>query len=364
MEKKLTVFPSWYPDFACKCGQCRHTCCNGWKISVTKQEYYNLIGLSCGKKLRCKLDCAFVPADMPDNERFAYISPNYEGKCPMLDDDGYCLLHKECGAEALSMLCRVYPRSIKSARIHEAGTSLACEATVELLMRDTDPVTFIEDECELPFDGIKINGTEPTDEMIAVRHGSIDIIADRSMSIAERMMRLCLYLHGGIGDVPSSDSDGMGLMLKFIRAIEHRCDDLRFFGEKAIGALGIEKDGNFDVPQAIDKYISASAHLRTVIPDVDVYTEKILVNHLFFEQFPYVDSVKKPRDAVASLCLGLALLDLVTVGYMSDSDSRSDYVDAVAAVFRFIEHTDFYAFGTAHIFPPEQNLCRMLSFLY
>ena len=57
--------PDYYPEFVCKCGQCRSTCCEGWDVSLSMEEYFRLVGMECSPELRGKMDGAFHIVENP-----------------------------------------------------------------------------------------------------------------------------------------------------------------------------------------------------------------------------------------------------------------------------------------------------------
>ena len=46
----ITVYPSYYKDFTCIAGDCRHSCCIGWEIDIDDEtlEKYRSIGGAFG----------------------------------------------------------------------------------------------------------------------------------------------------------------------------------------------------------------------------------------------------------------------------------------------------------------------------
>ena len=98
--------PAYYPNFHCKAGDCRHPCCSGWGITLSMKEYFNLIGMDCSPELRRRLDTAFHPVDVPSEERYACISPRWDGDCPLHLPNGYCALQCEHGEGAIPTVCR------------------------------------------------------------------------------------------------------------------------------------------------------------------------------------------------------------------------------------------------------------------
>ena len=107
------IAPEVYFSYACKCGDCRTTCCSAWGISVSDTEYFRLLGCDCSPELRRRLDAAFTPAEQPSPERFAFLSPSYTGNCRLLSESGLCSLQVECGEEIMPLICRVYPRAMR-----------------------------------------------------------------------------------------------------------------------------------------------------------------------------------------------------------------------------------------------------------
>ena len=142
-EKRLWYEADYFSKFACKCGDCRHACCKGWKIAVSENEYFRLIGLECSERLHEKLESAFCIPDFPTTGRYRMIEPDWLGQCHMLDTDGLCMLQKECGEGVLPEVCRVYPRSYKNENGNlQACCSSSCERVVEMLMEE-DRLRFV-----------------------------------------------------------------------------------------------------------------------------------------------------------------------------------------------------------------------------
>ena len=191
-----TVHEIWCPEydarFHCKGGACRSSCCTGWGISLTQDEYFRLLGMACSPALRARLDVAFHPAPDPTPQRYALISPNWQGDCPLHDADGLCMLQKECGEEALSSICRYYPRTLKQAGgAMEGGCSNSCEAVVELLMAQQAPLKFIRRSVQ----GLPRPVLHPAGGFrLPIREACIRQLQDRSASLPDRILRMGAYL--------------------------------------------------------------------------------------------------------------------------------------------------------------------------
>ena len=111
---RKVLVPDYFPDFVCKGGACRAVCCDGWGISVSMEEYFRLLGMDCSPQLRRKIDGAFHLAAHPSPQRYAQVTPNWQGDCPIRREDGLCALQCECGEGVLPTVCRVYPRGLRT----------------------------------------------------------------------------------------------------------------------------------------------------------------------------------------------------------------------------------------------------------
>lgn len=332
MSKVLV--PDYFEDFHCKCGACRRPCCDGWGINVDEHEYFTLIGLACSKRLRHKLDDAFVIRNPATEEEYASIRPNYLMQCPMLDSDGLCLLQKEQGEKMIPLICRVYPRAVKKyGQHHEICMSCSCEKTIELLMKSTSPLTLHEADVELPFDGLKIYGDEPEKER--VRHGVIAAMSDFSVPIGDRLGIIGNFVCGQIIRPTGSRADAVSALAGLLSLICKGSESVREAGEKALSYLGDGKD-------RLERFDAAEAHLYALVPEIETYAGRIIANHMLYESFPYVPDCDCTDTAFAALCTAVGILKLLCVCGMAESENPDDLVDIIALANRFTEHSDFY----------------------
>lgn len=91
----------------------------------------------------------------------------------------------------------------------------------------------------------------------------------------------------------------------------------------------------------MEKYQVAKLHMETTFPYWETFFEHLLVNHMFFAQFPFQDRPESLPQEYTALCAVYILLRFLTIGCMADSDAEDDLVDTCAALFRLIEHTSF-----------------------
>jgi hypothetical protein len=322
------TYPDYYPDFACKCGDCRATCCHGWGIALSQDEYFRVMSTDCSPELRRRLDVAFRPATNPPPtpERYALISYNWLGRCPIQTDEGLCLLHRECGEGAIPEICRRYPRCIRTLPIHECCTSTSCEYTLELLYRDDEPVRFVSAEIEV-FDE-EFDTPAAADIQVCeyrkIRNTAFEILSDRVLSIDERLKVL---------------ADKFGVSLPYCVMPHDKAAELFEKLLRTSAALS-------DVEDEVSGYYADGSdilrfHLEDA-PKMDIYLEKMLVNHLFYKAFPRSFKDSTMQDELAAIVAVRALHRYVTEAYIAvHSWSVDNFVDITAKLFRMIEHSRF-----------------------
>ena len=109
----LIKYADYYPQFACKCGECRDTCCHGWKITISYPEYFRIDALRADPEFDKRIEALLGREDMPEPDLYAHLNKDKNENCLMLDPDGLCSLHRKYGADILPSVCRLYPRSVK-----------------------------------------------------------------------------------------------------------------------------------------------------------------------------------------------------------------------------------------------------------
>ena len=326
--KHTFTYPDYYPDFACKCGDCRATCCHGWGIALSQDEYFRVMNTECSPELRRRLDVAFRPATnpAPTPERYVLISYNWLGKCPIQTDEGLCLLHRDMGEGAIPEICRRYPRCHRIAPVHECCTSTACEYTLELLWRDLAPVGFETGEVEVydeDFDAPAAAAMSVEDYNF-VRKIVFEIMSDRQMSIDDRIAALARRFGGIVPYLVMPREKAAELFYKLVSA-SGSLEDLR----EDIEAYNA--DGS-DVPRFdLDS-----------ITDIEIYLEKMLVNHLFYKAFPKSFPDSDMNAEIASLVALRGLHRFVSEAYLGVHGFTMDnFVDVTAKLFRMVEHSRF-----------------------
>lgn len=354
------LMPDYYPAFTCKMGACRSACCEGWPITFSLEDYYHLMGEACSEALRRKLDTGLRVKLHPSPEAYAEISPRYDGSCPMRMEDGRCALHAEMGEAALSSVCRLYPRGIRTENGYECSCANSCEAVLEMLFGRDEPIEFIARELtlDLPKAAERMVFFETLGREQEIRMWLIRQMQNQLLPMPQRLMGMghALWaldealltrderqverlLSGQRRMQPLMPQEltqghldfGLTIARGMIELLDERSDSIRRFGEAALACF----DGSFE------RYALARAHFETVLPKWEIWFEHMLVNHMFFARFPFQDRPENLKDEFIALCAIYALLRFLGIGWMWGKTEQSAFTDVAAAAFRLVDHTAF-----------------------
>ena len=365
-DTKLYLVPDYYPYFHCKMGACRHACCDGWPISITMKDYFRLVGVSCSPELRQRLDRALHIVQHPVDEAYAEISPSYDGTCPLRIEDGRCGLQAELGEDALSTVCRLYPRGIRDGKTSECSCANSCEAVIELFLNRREPLRFMNLSLDFdlpPFK--KVENLFPTaGHSQEIRLYYIRIMQDRSQKIPARLMslgmamqeiekairsgdeQLDLLLSRNPGPYKGTDEEpgqeqldkGMEIASALLKKVDERSRAVREYGEEALNWF--EHGEN-----SIERYRQAVSNFENVLSEWEIVFEHMIVNHMFFEQFPFQDRPVPVADEFLAICAVYTLLRFLSVSWLAMHPAQTDFVDVTSALFRLVEHTAFDSFA-------------------
>ena len=366
------LVPDYFPSFSCKMGACRHACCEGWPVSFSRQDYFNLLGVDCSARLREKLDCAMHLADYPTPEEYAQITPRFDGECPMRLDDGRCGLQAELGENALAAVCRLYPRGVRRSGGYECSCANSCEAVPELFLNRTEPITF--ENCpltiDIPPEPERHEPPELTARRQSIRLWFISQIQNRDYSFPKRFQLLhesaaamdqaliaqdwtrVDALTTGQEKLAEPDAfetnhesvrNGLKKLKPVLEYIVENSESIRAYGETIFHYFGNDET-------AVQRYLQARQHFGEILPQWETWFEHLLVNHMFFTQFPFQDPPLPLEEGFLALCGVYALLRFLCIGWTAERGTAQDIVDVTAAAFRLVDHTDFgrYAANLLH----------------
>lgn len=353
MDTRDFLVPDNYADFHCKCGKCRHTCCDGWAVTFPREDYFRLLSVPCSPELRRKLDGALHLADDPTPERYAELLPNWEGHCPLQRADGLCALQAGCGEDAISTTCRYYPRGIRTMDDDECAYSASCERVVEMLLHRQAPMTFrrMRLSFAMPLPARETDAAL-TAETRQLRRDVVTMLQAREVPLASRMLGIRAALVLEESGHQTSESRWAAFRAAAKVAIPPadwalRANILRTLMEElladtiSMGGIAAEILPLLRGEQAGAVLQQAAGTFQADTPDWMIGTEQLMVNHVFYEGFPYGAHQECPATAAVSLCAEYAVLRGTTVLYHQLHTDETALVDAIAALFRVMEHSAF-----------------------
>jgi hypothetical protein len=346
--KNRFLVPDYFKKFTCKGSECRNCCCSGWGITIPMQQYFTLVGLPGTKKLREKIDRAFCPLSNPTPERYAEISHNYRGDCPLHMENGYCAIQYHFGEDVLPSVCRYYPRGPRTDYAMECSCANSCEKTLELLFENDDLITFETKELEFRMPCGEHNLTvEDQAFYVRVRAFCFGILEKRSFSLPTRMLMIGKVLSALDADrqvdllsidltVPSYAKDIPFTYDVLFNISRWFIENSRSISDDCSENEAFYRDGNW-----LEKYESTLKHFDQILPNQEILFEKMLINNLFFRQFPFQAFSGTLTDAFISLCGTYLFIRYLSICLMRDRNGLEDFIDLMAKTFRVITHTSF-----------------------
>ena len=169
--------PAYYKDFACIADRCKHSCCIGWEVVLDEETValYEGVEGPLGEKLR---------AAMRTDEEGDVCFPLQGGRCPFLDGENLCEIHRALGQPATSVTCREHPRFIEDyGPFREVTLSASCPAANELLLGSEAPLTF----CAREDEEVGEEGDPWLPHLLVLRQRMLEILADRTRPLTCRL---------------------------------------------------------------------------------------------------------------------------------------------------------------------------------
>lgn len=340
MGKIKIRVPSYLKDFKCKCGECRHVCCGGWLIPLSEREYFSLAGLKCSDRLRKQLDSAFLLSDMPEPDEYGFIKDGENGKCPLVDCDGYCSLQRECGEDVIPSVCRLYPRCVRMWKCPEVVCSGSCEKTVELIVEGGDKLEYIEREYsgympQMPYD------IEYKDE---IREKCLCLIAENGKTVKEKIKNIGAVCGSTALDIVDSSTEFvLNLMNELVRVLGKNNPSLVHAGRECLNFIS----ENAECGGETEFFEKCERDYKSILPQYEKYYEGILLNHIFYECFPFADSAGTVQQAFTSFSVLYLMLHFSSVCHTVKAEKTGQNVvdafcDSTGELFRCAEHSSFY----------------------
>ena len=367
MPVQTFTVPDYYPGFVCKAENCRRNCCFGWHITVSVNDYFRLVGLECSPDLRSRLDRALHILRDATPERYAEFSRTYTGECPLIRPDGLCALQRECGEDSLSSVCRYYPRSPRTLHGSECSLSVTCEGVCETLFAKKEKMRFIKRELEFKYDLPSARGDLVTRFYAPTRELFIKLLQDRDHSIRER---LCACEEASrLVDTAFCSGEGQKIAgaINECAKITPRClpnvpDERGFAAAKSMLERLAERYPieNYVKNTAVTEYRDYAEMIKEFekkFPDHATMAEQVMVNHVFYESFPFADHPRATvYQAFASLAALYAVWKTAAVCSCARSGGMDELVELTCDIFRMSENSNFNTLSLALV--AERGRCK------
>ena len=381
-------------EFACKCGDCRRTCCRDWEVRLTNQEFQanrnSKLGPECHALAQDNL-CR-NPNGQGD-EDYALCRMRPDGFCSFLTEDGLCAW-KKLREEGLCLACNNFPNTyISFLETEYVFPSLSCEAIVELLLNRTDAVQLVSESIS---ENRKDYNTSIEKKNFARRpllelyselmRWGLDLLQDRRFSLDDRMVLLanamCLIdwmeRNGRVGELP--DAMDKFLQMDNLQQTLHKYDKYsigpkafltvngntfaRFFNlspyqasaRRVLDGLGIEvveteENGHARYRLKLvdnQKYLRRKENLAGFMRQKEMFLEHVMVCEYLRSMMPVTEPSVWDNFKFFNVCY--ALLKGILIGSFNSSPSDAETTDAIMVLHRmFIHNYDAYHHTLEHL---------------
>ena len=179
---KLRV-PDYYDEFQCIADKCSDNCCiGGWEIDIDEDTYerYQQMSGETGEKLR---------SSIIQTEDGDYCFRLIDGRCPMLTEEGLCVVHKELGEKYLGVVCSQFPRySEYYGTIKESGIGMACEEAARIMLCKNRKFTLNISPLEEEYEQDSEYDSEYAAKIFNVREVVFKILCKEDLSVNEKLI--------------------------------------------------------------------------------------------------------------------------------------------------------------------------------
>ena len=184
---KLRV-PFYYDQFHCITSECKDNCCvGGWEIDIDDDtyNYYMSLDGELGDRIR---------ESITKSEDGSNCFKLVDGHCGLLDKCGLCTIHKELGAEHLSVVCNQFPRySEYYGEIKESGIGLACEEAERIIFSENKTFTTVLKPCDEEYSEDDEYDSAYAVRIFKARDEIFKILDMPEMSINEKLVVILKY---------------------------------------------------------------------------------------------------------------------------------------------------------------------------
>ena len=295
---------SYYPNFKCIAGDCKHTCCAGWEMNIDRET------LSEYKAKRQDYTALESGIDFKKSK----FKADKSGRCAFLNDKNLCEIIINLGEQSLCQVCRDHPRfrSFFDDRI-ELGLGFCCETATKMILSfdgKIEPVLVCDDNKENPLNFNHKN-------ILEFREKALAILQDRSVGIDDRINQVLTLCKA---DFKEKDfSKLIKLFLSFERLDKGWAKRIKMLKKTPFSTL----------------------------TDKEICAEQFLVNGIYRHLYNAEDTV-----SVRAITLSLVLSLFVIINIAkNEQKTKENLVDIVRAFSAEVEYS-------------QNNLDKLFNFAY
>lgn len=374
--KVSTFMPKYMKDFKCIGPKCSDTCCAGWDINIDKYTYDKYINSDGKMKDLIKEKFIKNNNDNKDDFNYGFMILKDKKRCPFLNSNMLCDIHKDLGEEKLCITCKRYPRVFNIIDgIYEKSGLPSCEEICSKALLNKEKMEFIEAEEDLDEDTIEIRriidseSFNGSDSMLQyfwdIRVISINIMQLRQFSISERFNIIHEFYKKientfNLGDYDSLESildtfnnedinyedikgETLTISNKFFNKL--MCDELieqikSFKLKKCV----IEYKEGINKAKNIEEYLKENVEILQKVSTYDYIFENYIINQIFKDLIPFnnaysivesINTLKNVYKVIKAYVLGIALNSNKEI-------TDLDIVRVIQALSKDIEHNKVF----------------------
>lgn len=380
------IKPAYYDKFQCLGGDCKLTCCQDWKIFISKSDYTKIKNARKPKELAEEV-AKSVKRIKPNgtNEHYAQIEYNEQNYCAMMNKNGLCQLQMECGYTTLPTVCKIFPRiknilrfDINSALI-EASSTFGCEEIVNMMMKLENGIEFVSETANhdaIPFypksyNKIHIEKRPTLKYLVDIQTLGIAILQNRFYTLNQRMLLLGLALKhisdletdGNSDQIPSyvdeflsqpNDTSILDIFsdikpnynllisnsVAIICVIEGNAS-FKALTHTVLKNLSVEfTDTGYNFNSL--PYINAVEARNEFFKNREYILENIIVNYFFMQFQPFASYKHTIWQNYMSFCSLYSLFNFYITGVLCDNPNDETFVNAVTVFSRKLTHNETF----------------------
>ena len=111
---------------------------------------------------------------------------------------------------------------------------------------------------------------------------------------------------------------------------------------RSLSAVGTEAFARYAGADGCENFSTDFAAFERAYPEWERTFENVMMNHLLYMDFPWVDSRITPQQACTGLRAAYETMRIICAAHTRCDHSPAAIADAIAGAFHVIEHSAFY----------------------